>query len=143
MVESYAIARFLAKRFNLAGKDENEQAQADAIVDTVLDLQTLYYDYKFAKDATKKSALEKLYIQGKAHLGRIEKLIDMYSSSTGYCVGDSLTWADLQLYTVTYDIIANQLLQVKAYPGIYASIAAVTSNSRIKQYLRSRATTDW
>jgi glutathione S-transferase len=36
--QSTSIARFLAKEFNLAGKDHLEQAQADMVVDTCNDL---------------------------------------------------------------------------------------------------------
>lgn len=35
--QSIAIARFLAKKYNFYGKDEMEQARADAIVDYVSD----------------------------------------------------------------------------------------------------------
>ncbi|CAF4438029.1 unnamed protein product [Adineta steineri] len=36
--QSAAIARYLAKQFHLAGKDNFEQAQVDAVVDTIYDL---------------------------------------------------------------------------------------------------------
>ena len=36
--QSITIARFLAKEFNLAGKNRIEEAQADMIVDCVADL---------------------------------------------------------------------------------------------------------
>ena len=37
--QSVTIARYLAKEFKLAGKDNEEGAKADAIVDTVIDIQ--------------------------------------------------------------------------------------------------------
>ena len=36
--QSYSIARFVAKEANLAGKNNIEQAKADAIIDTIADL---------------------------------------------------------------------------------------------------------
>ena len=38
IAQSTTIARFLAKEFNLAGKDHLEQAQADMVVDACIDL---------------------------------------------------------------------------------------------------------
>ncbi|CAF3468100.1 unnamed protein product [Rotaria sp. Silwood1] len=38
LVQSMAIARFLAKRFGLYGKDELQQARVDAVIDTAVDL---------------------------------------------------------------------------------------------------------
>lgn len=37
--QSNAIARFLARQFNLAGKDEKESLQCDVMVDTLGDLK--------------------------------------------------------------------------------------------------------
>ena len=37
ITQSMAIARFLAKEFNLAGKNRMEEAQADMIVDCITD----------------------------------------------------------------------------------------------------------
>ena len=41
--QSTSIARFLAKEFNLAGKDHLEQAQADMVVDACNDLMESEY----------------------------------------------------------------------------------------------------
>lgn len=41
--QSISIARFVARELNLAGKNSLEQAQADAIVDTLMDLVNYYY----------------------------------------------------------------------------------------------------
>ncbi len=41
--QSLAIARYLAREYNLVGKDNLEAAKADAIVDTCIDLMTAFY----------------------------------------------------------------------------------------------------
>jgi hypothetical protein len=41
--QSISIARYLAREFNLAGKNNLEQAKADVVVDTCLDLLNLYF----------------------------------------------------------------------------------------------------
>ncbi|CAF2067013.1 unnamed protein product [Rotaria magnacalcarata] len=52
--QSMAIARFLAKQFDLAGKDNFEQAKVDAVVDTSIDLALKYVPIHFEKDEEKK-----------------------------------------------------------------------------------------
>ena len=58
--QSISIARFVARELNLAGKNNLEQAQADAIVDTLMDLVNYYYRVIYPiQDANEK--VEKLY----------------------------------------------------------------------------------
>ena len=47
LVQSIAIARFAARECNLAGADNLKAAQADAIVDTVMELVNTYYSKVF------------------------------------------------------------------------------------------------
>ena len=55
LVQSIAIARFAARECNLAGPDNLRQAQADAIVDTVMELVNAYYSKIFPiKDEAEK-----------------------------------------------------------------------------------------
>ena len=55
LVQSIAISRFAARECNLAGADNLRQAQADAIVDTVMDLVNVYYSKIFPiKDEAEK-----------------------------------------------------------------------------------------
>ena len=135
--QSHAIARLIARKFNLAGKDDIEQAKVDAVVDTVSDIQNLYYSRVFhAED--KEAAMKKFKEEdAPLHLGKIEKLISLYGSN-GYAVGDALTWADLLLYEVSTHIIALQIAALDTLPGIAASRAAVEANEKLGPYLKSR-----
>lgn len=45
--QSIAIARYLANEFNLAGRNNLEKAQADAIVDTTIDAYNVYFQKVF------------------------------------------------------------------------------------------------
>ena len=48
--QSASIARYIAKEFKLAGENNLAQAQADAIVDCLIDIQNVYYSQvAFAK----------------------------------------------------------------------------------------------
>ncbi len=61
MCQSMSMARFLAKEFNLAGKTNWEQAQADMVVDCCMDLMNrgFYPWYTAEGDEAKKKAMDK------------------------------------------------------------------------------------
>ena len=99
--QSISIARFLARRFKLDGKDELEQLKTDVLVDTLSDLRNSFVQKVFlVKDEDKAEAKLKFVDDMNTHLGRIEKLVKEYGSN-GYSVGSSLTWSDFELYEVT------------------------------------------
>ena len=52
--QSTSIARFLAKQFQLAGKDNFDQAKVDAVVDTITDLVVKFIPIFMEKDEAKK-----------------------------------------------------------------------------------------
>ena len=45
LAQSHSIARYLARKFNLAGKDDWEEALADMYVDNINDLLTVRFTY--------------------------------------------------------------------------------------------------
>ncbi|CAG7785128.1 unnamed protein product, partial [Allacma fusca] len=55
LVQSMAICRYLAKKFNLVGKDDFEAAQADEIVDACRDIFMLYMPHIREQDEAKKA----------------------------------------------------------------------------------------
>jgi len=100
LCQSLVIARYLARKYNLAGKTDLEQAQAEMIVDCMEDSQKpteqfLYYE----KDEAKKEELKKKYFEEQlpASLNKLEALLVSNKGGDGYFVGDQLTWADLHL----------------------------------------------
>ena len=141
--QSVSIARFAARKFGLAGKDELEQAKADAVVDTIGDFQNAYYQKVFMikDEEAKKEAIAKFKAEDvPTHLGRIEKLIGLYGSN-GFAVGGALTWADLLLYEVTNHAIAMDAAILDSFAGILASRKSVESDEKVGAYLKSRPET--
>lgn len=59
--QSAAIVRFLAKQFNLAGKDCLVQAKVDAVRDTINDLVTPFIPSGLEKDPAKR---EEIFCRG-------------------------------------------------------------------------------
>ncbi len=90
---SYFTARFLAKKFNLAGQTDIEQAEADMYVDQAVDLFTEIVKVFFEQDETKKEAASTKLISEivprhlKIFVAKLQK------TNTGFLVGNSLTWA--------------------------------------------------
>ena len=138
--QSLTIARYLAKKFNLAGKNELEQAKVDALVDTISDCQNDYVQ-KVRRVEKSEEALKKFVAEdAPLHLIKIEKLIAAYGSN-GYAVGDSLTWADLLLHSVSLMLEAQNPEALARLSGIAASKRSVEANEKIAAYLASRPVT--
>jgi glutathione S-transferase len=62
MSQSIACARFLARRFDMAGSTEVEQAEVDMYADTSLDLFNAAVKIYFEKDPAKKNELKSKYL---------------------------------------------------------------------------------
>ena len=138
--QSITIARFVARKLGLAGKDELEQAKADAIVDTVLDLQQAYAQKVFMikDEAAKAEAVKAFHAEHVPnHFGRIEKLIGMYGSN-GFAVGSSLSWADLFIYDVTNYVLKPEPSLAAPFPGLSASRKSVESHPKVGPYVTGR-----
>eukprot|EP00062_Callorhinchus_milii_P016917 gi/632968742/ref/XP_007900695.1/ PREDICTED: hematopoietic prostaglandin D synthase isoform X2 [Callorhinchus milii] len=88
--QSAAIARYLARETGLAGNTNLEQAQVDAIADTINDFMNLFPWTE--KDQTlKQKMIEDVFINNSnLYLDGIENLL----GDKMWFVGDSVTWAD-------------------------------------------------
>jgi glutathione S-transferase len=141
--QSVSIARFVAKKFNLYGSDDLEQAKTDAVVDTASDLQNAYYRYVFSFKEEERDTAKKAFEAGEAvaHLEKIEKLISLWGSN-GHSVGSSLKWSDLYVLD-TSKLIAQDANVLDKYPGILAVNKSVESIPAVAEYLKNRAVTSF
>ena len=71
---------------------------------------------------------------------KIEKLIKMYGKN-GFCVGSSLTWADLFIYELTNNILELESAAFEMFKEIQSVRKSVESNPRIAEYIKNRAKT--
>ncbi|CAF1122850.1 unnamed protein product [Brachionus calyciflorus] len=138
---SLAIARLVAKRFNLAGSDDLEQAKTDAVVDTITDLQNAFYLVAF-KDEPDALIAKFIAEDANTHLERIEKIVTLYGTE-GYSVGSSLKWSDLHLFDITSTFLALDVNILDKYPRIQAVRRTVESNDKIQAYLKDRPETSF
>nr|AYN44552.1 glutathione S-transferase S12 [Brachionus koreanus] len=143
MPQSIAFARMLARRFNMAGSNELEQARTDVVVDTISDLQNSYY-LKVFKATEKKDEVIAKFLSEDAlvHLERIETILGLYGNE-GFSVGNSLKWSDLHLFDVTSIILTLKADILDKFPKIKAIRKTVESNEKVAAYLKSRPETSF
>ena len=141
--QSVAIARFLAKQFHLAGKNNFEQGKTDAVVDTINDVLAKYIPIRFNSDESKKEELFKTFFAEELpkHLQNLEVLGKTYGEGGPFFVGNQLTWADLFFYEVSNTLIESHASSIDSYPWLKQNRVEVEKQPRIAEYLKTRPKT--
>jgi len=95
--QTNACAKYLARKFNLAGKTELDQARGDMIVDCFADSIAPIIAMIMEKDETKQAEIKKKYLdeQLPAYLTLLEGLLTANHGGEKFFVGDEMTWTDL------------------------------------------------
>ncbi|KAK9693575.1 Glutathione S-transferase, C-terminal domain [Popillia japonica] len=135
--QSVAIARYIAKKVNLAGDDEWQNLEIDTIVDTITDVRLKLYPLYYESDTEKKESLKQTLLAETVpyYFERFEKYI---TKNNGYLVANKLTWADvylavsLDLFFVflgenvleKYETLSSLKKKVEELPGIQEWIAS-------------------
>ncbi|CAH1248724.1 HPGDS [Branchiostoma lanceolatum] len=137
LCESTAIARFVAKRAGLVGKDDLQQAKADMIVDGMKDILKKLILMVLEKDEIKKEEL-KTDISEKTlpeFLSKYENL----ANPSGFFVGDSLSWADVDFYNLIERVRAMfPGDHLKGKPNLVKVMANVKANPGIAKWVKER-----
>ncbi|CAF3468764.1 unnamed protein product [Rotaria sp. Silwood1] len=143
--QSLSIARFLAKQFQLAGKDNFEQAKVDAVADTISDLMAKYIPVRWEQDETKKQELIKKFIAEELpkHLQNLEVLGKLYGNGGPFFVGNHLTWADLLFYEMGQNMLQLDATSLDKHPWLKHNRAEVEKQPRIAEYLKNRPQTQF
>ncbi|CAF1149740.1 unnamed protein product [Adineta steineri] len=143
--QSNAIARFLAKQFHLAGKDNFEQAKVDAVVDTIDDSFKGFIPTRFEQDPVKKEALAKKFFGEDLpkHLQNLETLGKLYGNGGHFFVGNQLTWADLLFYNFGQTFIQSEADCLNNFPWLKQNRAEVEKQPKIAEYLKNRPNTSF
>ncbi|KAI8502411.1 hypothetical protein Bbelb_199990 [Branchiostoma belcheri] len=138
--ESVTIARFVAKRAGLAGEGDVQQARADMVVDAVRDVFGKVAAAFFEKDDTKKDELIKELAE--KTLPTLSNSAEKLANPSGYFIGDSLTWPDIEFYYVldaAGGMCPGDLLNDK--PNLTKVVANVKTNPGIAKWLEERPQT--
>jgi len=140
LCQSLAIARHLARKYNLAGKTELEQVQADMIVDCIQDsINPVPQFFRYEQDPVKKAEMKKKYIEEQlpVFLTKLEALLVANNSGNSFYVGDSLTWADLYLMRgfAALNLMAGIQEPFANHPKLKALYDRVTQLPKIAAYI--------
>ncbi|KAF2904004.1 hypothetical protein ILUMI_02175 [Ignelater luminosus] len=141
--QSVAMARYLAKQVKLVGKDDWEDLEIDAIVDTVNDLRHKIALYHYEQDAAiKESRKEPLFKETLPYY--LERLDTIAKNNNGHLAVGKLTWADLYFVALldTMNCYA-QMDLTGNYPNLQTVKNNVLSVPAIKAWIEKRPDTEF
>ncbi|KAI1719244.1 putative glutathione S-transferase 6 [Ditylenchus destructor] len=141
LAETFAICRYLSKKYGLAGKDEWEQAKVDEIADFHKDVAheiapfiRVFVDFVPGdKDKMHKEVL----------LPAVEKNFPVYvrvlkNSGSGFLTKGGLTWPDFLVAEFLTTINNMDATILKKYPDLEQYRQRVHSQPTIKSYVAAR-----
>ncbi|GJQ68761.1 hypothetical protein Trydic_g17293 [Trypoxylus dichotomus] len=141
--QSIAICRYLAKKVNLRGANDWEDAEIDAIADTITDFRLKVAAIMQEKDETKKEQLKQTLTTETApyYLQRFDKIVE---ENGGYFVNKKLTWVDFYFFALSH--IATFLLGpdgLSTYKNLLTVMDNVQSIPTIKAWIEERPKTEF
>nr|UOU03291.1 glutathione S-transferase sigma 2 [Brachionus rubens] len=141
--QSLSIARYLARKFNLAGQSPEEQAEVESYGDLLYDLQNEMLKTRYEKDETRKVQMNnRIYNE---HLPRVFKLLDeaIGNSQSGFLAKSGNTWSDLYLFEVLEMLGDKREVIVNKYQNIKDMETKIRRTPNIVEWLISRPKTDF
>ncbi|GAU88189.1 hypothetical protein RvY_00933 [Ramazzottius varieornatus] len=144
--ESNAIGRLLAKRFNLYGKDDIEQAKVDALVDFLEDVKHagagMVTIFREPDEKKKQEMKDKFFSETLPdYIEVLEQHLKNNNGGKGYFVGNSPTWADISIAVSMDRLDSWQPGSVSKYPLLAAHNARVEGLEGIKDWIAKRPKT--
>jgi len=146
LCQSNTCARFLARKFNLAGKNDLEQAQADMIVDCLEDSAKPILQFAFEKDEAKKAEMKKKFVDETLpnYFTLLEGLLKSNQGGDKFFVGSDMTWADIAFINfISWLGMAGAEGQVKNYPKLNALNDKVQKCPKIAEWIAKRPKTEF
>eukprot|EP01116_Phalansterium_solitarium_P018240 TRINITY_DN476_c0_g1_i1.p2 TRINITY_DN476_c0_g1~~TRINITY_DN476_c0_g1_i1.p2 ORF type:complete len:205 (-),score=84.45 TRINITY_DN476_c0_g1_i1:96-710(-) len=141
IVQSMAISRFLARKYDLYGATVEESAHIDVVIEGLNDLRAKWYAMNSAKE--NKEAIDAEFYEKTLPLwlGHFEKLLA--ASGTGYFVGNKITVADIAAFNVF--ALKPRLREgaFDAFPLINAFAEKIASEPKIAAWIAKRPVTPW
>ena len=141
---SVPIARYLAKRFGMAGEDDMAALILDGAVDAVKDL-VQKFGATFKEKDEKKAALKKDLTENVIPrvLGGLEKLVAANNCVEGWFYGPKVSYADFYFsHFVTY-LLAQAPDLLDKYPALKKLNESVTTLPNIAKWIKDRPETQF
>merc|ERR1719270_2338491 len=142
LCQSMTIARYLARRYNLAGKDDIAAAEADQVIDACDDLVTIFSASRKATDESQKAEILK-ELREKTVPSWLEMMEKLLVSKGGeYFAGGQLTWADLMIFNVQ-EYLDSKFPEIKItdYKNLNKLVEKVKNLPRIQKWISTRPQT--
>lgn len=139
-----AISRYLGRKYELAGKDIDEDFEIDQVVDFFNDIRLRAAAvYKETDEARKAKMQEENEVNH--YPGMLKKLNEIITQNNGHMALGKLTWADF-VFAGMYDCI-KKLLNISGvdeqYPIFKKLQERVLSIPKVKAYCDQAPQSDW
>lgn len=136
IAESWAIARFLARRFNLMGSNDLEAALIDATCEHLRDFSQRYFKLWGLKTEEEKAEFMKKYVEDLPEL--LANINKQVSENDGdYLVGKKLSMADLTLWRMIDGCVPEDA-RAAVPDAVMALFKLVATNENLVKYLEGR-----
>jgi glutathione S-transferase len=146
---SFAIGRYLARKYGLVGSDEFEEFKIDEYIDQMRDYFTKWVPLFFeSTQEEKKQELKKTLLENEnpRQLGKLNAILVENSQKLGspWLVGKKLSWADILLANCisNYDLCFDVNLS-EEFPAIQELIKLVFNTPGIKEWIEKRPNTKY
>eukprot|EP00439_Symbiodinium_sp_Y106_P073271 s2313_g13.t1 len=141
--QSKAIERYLARKLDMMGDSEEEEALVDAMAEHVRDINDAYQrkGVFFMKDEEKKAELQKKWYEEDLPdwLSKLEKALP---GSGGFAVGSKASLADVVIFKLLKDTYPDDVSAAyDACPKIKAIVEGIEKNEGITKWLEERPKT--
>lgn len=141
LAQSLTIARYLAKKFNLAGTTPEEQAEVEMYADQILDLLNEMVKIHFEKDETRKTEASNKFF-GETIPNTLKVLESkIVKNGSGYFVASGMTWADLFLSDFLGWLHDKKDALLAAVPAVKALDDKILSHPKISEWIAKRPKT--
>ena len=141
--QSKTIERFLARRFNMMGVNDVENAQIDAICESVRDFKEMYQKVR-SKGEDIVSGMNEWFTV--TLVERLSLLENQLVGEDGFCVGNTMSLADVVLFTFVTEFFDNKEASYNATlatPKIRSVIDRVAKEESVLGWLESRPKTSF
>ena len=142
IAQSFTIARYLARQHGLAGNNDLAAAEADVVIDSLVELLGPMADMMREKDEQKKAEKRKVFTE-ETLPGWLEVMEKLLMERGGkHFAGGELSWADLAVFNLIDDM-KGRLGEVKMeqYPGLDQLTLMVKGLPNIAKWLEERPVT--
>ncbi|XP_027708785.1 glutathione S-transferase-like isoform X2 [Vombatus ursinus] len=135
IVQTRAILKYIATKYNLYGKDLKERAIIDMYVEGMRDLNDMIMFFPFSLPEEKQKILN--YILERA----TQRFFPVYEKALkdhgkNYLVGNQLSWADVQLLEVILMVEELKSDILSAFPKLQEFKARVSKLPNIQKFLQ-------